>query len=160
MLSYSSPYFDCDIIISFFFLHSVKIIIGGVQLRSFTGLGTHLYNVSESVVLRPLLIYCYMYKDGSFTCCALPCNVLFSKTGPLKGDLQFISIAITLLLSQWDLCGEDKNFFFMSRSESSHFMPTFLWLFKQNGNIGIQFQPFSSSHPCWVWMPAREHFKK
>ena len=46
--------------------------------------------------------------------------------GPLKGDLQFIYIAITLCYYLHGTSVEKITFLFMSRSESSHFMPTFL----------------------------------
>lgn len=71
MLSYYVASFGYDIII---FSAVCKIIIGGVQLRSFIGnfLKTHLYNVSEPILLSSTLIYCLMYKHAGFTCSALP----------------------------------------------------------------------------------------
>lgn len=48
---------------------------------------------------------------------------------PLEGDLHFVSIAITLLLSQWELCREDKISFYVLQ-----------WIMSLYANISLTFQ--------------------
>lgn len=74
----------------------------------------------------------------------LSCSVLFSQTvWAFEGWPSIhISIAITLCYYLSGTSVEKITFLFMFRSESSHFMPTFLWLFKQNENVSIQVQSF------------------
>lgn len=143
MLSYFVPSFGYDIIC----FSVCKIIIGEVQLRSFIGnfLKTHLYNVSEPLLRSPTLIYCYI-------CINMPVlhaphfplsrSVLFSKTvWAFEGWPSIhISIAITLCYYLSGTSVEKIKFLFMFRSESSHFMPTFLRLFKQRARL-LAFRP-------------------
>lgn len=146
MLSYSISI--CDFI--YFFIFAVCKIIGDVQLRSFIGnfLKTHLYNVSDPILLVPLLIYYHTYKHASFTCSALltvlQCFIFWDCLGLWRVTFNsYIYCYNSPLLSQWDLCGEDKNFFLCLTVNQVTFMPTFLWLFKQNENVSIQVHSFS-----------------
>ncbi len=64
----------------------------------------------------------------------LSCNVLFSRTvWAFEGWPSIhISVAITLCYYLSRTSVEMIKFLFMSLCKWSHFMPTFLWLFKQN----------------------------
>lgn len=137
------------ILLFLFFFALCKIIIGKVQLRSvFIGnfLKTPLYNASEPAVLSPLLftVLCIKMSVLHARHFAPSCSVLFSQTvWAFEGWPSIhISIAITLCYYLSGTSVEKITFLFMFRSELSHFMPTFLWLFKQNENVSIQVRSF------------------